>query len=72
VRDADAVTFTSSSTVDNLVALVGADGLPAVTVSIGPITTLTLEAHGIEPTCEARPHTIDGLVAAVLTGLAQS
>jgi uroporphyrinogen III methyltransferase/synthase len=46
--------------------------LPAVTVSIGPITTLTLEAHGIEPTCEARPHTIDGLVAAVLTGLAQS
>jgi uroporphyrinogen III methyltransferase/synthase len=72
VRDADAVTFTSSSTVDNLVALVGADGLPAVTVSIGPITTLTLEAHGIEPTCEARPHTIDGLVAAVLTGLAPS
>ena len=62
VRDADAVTFTSSSTVDNLVALVGVDGLPTVTVSIGPITSSTLEAHGIAPTTEAAPHTIDGLV----------
>jgi uroporphyrinogen III methyltransferase/synthase len=70
VRDADAVTFTSSSTVDNLVDLVGIDGLPAVTASIGPITTLTLEAHGLEPTCEARPHTVDGLVAAMVEAFA--
>jgi uroporphyrinogen III methyltransferase/synthase len=67
VQDADAVTFTSSSTVDNLVDLVGIDGLPAVTVSIGPITSLSLEAHGIEPTVEAAPHTIDGLLDAVVS-----
>ncbi len=62
---ADAVVFTSASTVDNLVAAVGTAQFPAVTVSIGPITSNTLRQHGIEPTIEAQPHTIDGILAAL-------
>ena len=72
VRDADAVTFTSSSTVDNLIALVGVDGLPPVTVTIGPITSRSLEEHGIEPTVEAARHTVDGLLDAVIAVLSSS
>lgn len=66
IARADAVTFTSSSTVDNLVATVGVEGLPAQLISMGPITTLSLEAHGCTPSAEAWPHTVDGLVAAVV------
>ncbi len=69
VRRADAVTFTSTSTVDHLVAAVGAHGLPPRTVSIGPITTGALEAHGITPTEQADPHTVDGLVEAVVRSM---
>ncbi len=69
IRGADAVTFTSTSTVDHLVAEVGADGLPPCAVSIGPITTAALEAHGITPTEQADPHTVDGLVDAVVRSL---
>ncbi len=41
-------------------------GLPPVLASIGPITSATLRAHGLEPTVEAEPHTIAGLVEAVV------
>jgi uroporphyrinogen III methyltransferase/synthase len=72
VRDGavDAVTFTSSSTVTNFCDLVGPlpDPAPAV-VSIGPVTTDTARARGLTVTAEADPHTIDGLVAAVLATL---
>jgi uroporphyrinogen III methyltransferase/synthase len=67
VTAADLVTFASSSTVDSLVAALPADrvaGLPAV--SIGPATTASLRAAGIEPLAEADPHDVDGLVEAVL------
>jgi uroporphyrinogen III methyltransferase/synthase len=69
VAAADAVTFTSSSTVDNLLDAVGVEGLPPVRVSIGPITSATLEAHGAPATVTAEPHTIEGLVAAVAEAL---
>jgi uroporphyrinogen III methyltransferase/synthase len=71
VRSADLVTFTSSSTVTGLAAAVGdgsLDGLRAV--SIGPVTSATLREHGVEPLAEADPHSVDGLVAAVLAALA--
>lgn len=69
----DAVTFTSSSTVSNFLALLreaavtAPDGLKAV--SIGPITSGTLREHAWEPAAEADPHDIAGLCAAVVRAL---
>lgn len=65
VRAADAITFTSPSTVDSVVASVGASGLPDVVASIGPVTTRALAGHAIAVTCEADPHTVDGLCTAL-------
>jgi energy-coupling factor transporter ATP-binding protein EcfA2 len=62
----DAVTFTSSSTVDNFVAAVGADAVPPVVVCIGPVTADTARRLGLTVTVEADTHTIDGLVAALV------
>ena len=39
-------------------------------VSIGPITTRSLRARGVEPAVEADPHDVDGLVDAVLRAAA--
>jgi uroporphyrinogen III methyltransferase/synthase len=65
-RKPDCVTFTSSSTVQNLVAVAGADSLRGIGVaSIGPITTETARALGIEVAVQAKTFTIDGLVEAV-------
>src|SRR5438876_5170891 len=62
---ADLITFTSSSTVENFLAL----GLPwpkgMQVASIGPITTKTARDHGLEIDIEARRHDIDGLVEAI-------
>jgi uroporphyrinogen III methyltransferase/synthase len=69
LRDADAVTFTSSSTVTNLLATASADDLPSTVVSIGPVTSATARDAGLTVTLEADPHTLDGLVAAVVTAL---
>jgi uroporphyrinogen III methyltransferase/synthase len=60
---ADWVTFTSSSTVKNYLALAGTP--PGKAASIGPITSATLRQHGIEPAVEAAPYTTDGLVEAI-------
>jgi uroporphyrinogen-III synthase len=63
----DAVTFTSSSTVNNFFALLAAakidlpQGLRAV--SIGPVTSKTLRQHQWEPACEAGKYDIPGVVA---------
>jgi uroporphyrinogen III methyltransferase / synthase len=67
VAGADLVTFTSSSTVDNLVAALPAGAAGRLrAVSIGPVTSEALRSHGIEPVIEANPHDVDGLVEAVL------
>jgi len=62
---ADLITFTSSSTVENFLAL----GLPwpkgMRIASIGPITSKTLRDHGLEVDIQARRHDIDGLVQAI-------
>ncbi len=68
----DAVTFTSSSTVSNFMSLLeneeGLDLLKDVTLaSIGPITSDTARSLGLEPTIEADPYTIPGLIDALLT-----
>jgi uroporphyrinogen III methyltransferase/synthase len=64
----DWITFTSSSTVTNLVNAVGAAALGGVKLaSIGPVTSATLLAAGLNPDVEGDPHTIEGLVAALMT-----
>jgi uroporphyrinogen III methyltransferase/synthase len=70
VEAADAVTFASSSSVANLCDALGTDRLPSALVSIGPVTSETIRAKGLPVAAEADPHTIDGLVAAVLSTLA--
>jgi uroporphyrinogen III methyltransferase/synthase len=65
----DWVTFTSSSTAENFLALVkgaGVDLSALKLASIGPVTTETLVAAGLTPTVEAKKHTIPGLVRAIL------
>jgi uroporphyrinogen III methyltransferase/synthase len=68
-RRPDCITFTSSSTVQNLVAALGpsaAQLLSGIKVaSIGPITTETARSLGIEVTAQARVFTIDGLLEVV-------
>jgi uroporphyrinogen III methyltransferase / synthase len=63
---ADAVCFTSSSTVTNYLAAVGPGGrVPSVVASIGPVTSETANAAGLTVTVEADPHTVAGLVDAL-------
>ena len=69
---ADAVTFTSASTVEGFLAAAGRDALPPVVASIGPVTSAAAEAAGVPVTVEADPHTIDGLVDALVRALARS
>jgi uroporphyrinogen III methyltransferase / synthase len=72
VRQADYVTFTSSSTVNFLLRALG-DGGPlrgTRLVSIGPITSQTLRAQGLEPQVEAERHDIEGLIVALLDDVA--
>ncbi|MDY6029671.1 MAG: uroporphyrinogen-III C-methyltransferase [Acidaminococcaceae bacterium] len=62
------VTFTSSSTVTNLLNMIdGRRELLEKTKAavIGPITASTCRANGIEPAVEAEEFTIDGLVEAI-------
>lgn len=65
-RSADVVTFTSSSTVERFVRLLGVDALPPAVVTIGPITSGTARELGVTVDAEADPHTIAGLVDAVV------
>ena len=65
----DAITFTSASTVQNLVAILETMGLkiPAGTVlaSIGPITSQAMRELGLAVTLEAREATMNSLVEAL-------
>ena len=62
---ADAVCFTSSSTVEAFVAMVGADAVPPVVACIGPVTAATARAAGLAVTVVAEQHTVAGLVRAL-------
>ncbi len=65
VADADIVTFTSSSTVRNFLAV--CETVPPVVACIGPITAATAREHGLTVDVEADVHTIDGLLTALAT-----
>ncbi len=67
----DWITFTSSSTVENFVSIMGPEflnqhrkSLPIA--SIGPVTTETLEKHGLPPCVSATEHSFAGLVQALI------
>jgi uroporphyrinogen-III synthase len=68
-RKPDAITFTSSSTARNLMALVGdkASLRGVVLASIGPVTSATLRELGLRPTIEAKEYTMAGLVKAIVS-----
>ncbi|WP_205842114.1 uroporphyrinogen-III C-methyltransferase [Natranaerobius trueperi] len=62
-NEIDAITFTSSSTVENFVDLIGTEGLENVdTFSIGPITEKTCNDLGIKVNATSDEYTIEGLV----------
>ena len=67
---ADAITFTASSTVEAYLAAAGRDAVPAVVVCIGPVTAATARGAGLAVTAVADPHTVDGLLAALVPALA--
>ena len=62
------ITFTSSSTVKNFLALLG-KGSAALKdvqlVSIGPVTSATLQERGLSPHIQAEQYTIPGLIKAI-------
>jgi uroporphyrinogen III methyltransferase/synthase len=70
VRDADMITFTSASTVENFARLVGNEAtgllgrLPVA--AIGPITEQALERLGVTADIVADPYTIEALTAAIV------
>jgi uroporphyrinogen III methyltransferase/synthase len=66
LQAADAVTFTSSSTVTNFLAAVGRDAVPPVVACIGPVTAATATDAGLRVDLVAQPHTIEGLVAGLV------
>jgi uroporphyrinogen-III synthase len=62
----DWVTFTSGSTVRNLLAAAGADSLAGVRcASIGPATTAVAGQCGLRIDAQAEPSTADGLAEAI-------
>jgi len=66
---AEAITFTSSSTVRFLLEALGSDRAAldgARVVSIGPVTSATARELGLEVATEATRHDIDGLVEALI------
>jgi uroporphyrinogen-III synthase len=70
VRAADAITFTSASTVTRFVEAAGRDAIPAVVACIGPITAEAAEQLGLTVDVVADEHSVDGLIAALTRRLA--
>jgi uroporphyrinogen III methyltransferase/synthase len=69
--EVDGVTFTSASTVRGFVSargagvIRGASGRPPKIVCIGPVTAAAARDAGLRPAAVAKPHTIEGLIAAL-------
>ncbi len=74
-QTADYITFTSSSTVRFFLDAAGGNaGLSEETriVSIGPITSEELRKHGLQPHIEAAPHSVEGIIQALLADAAST
>ena len=64
----DVVTFTSSSTVRNLMEALDGDGSllkSSIIACIGPVTAATAEESGLHVDLVAEHHTVEGLVEAL-------
>jgi uroporphyrinogen III methyltransferase/synthase len=59
---ADAIAFTSGSTVNNYLDAAGPDAVPPTVVCIGPVTAAAARHRGIAVAAVADDHTLDGLV----------
>jgi uroporphyrinogen III methyltransferase/synthase len=75
-KGADAITFTSASTVENFVAQSGqlqlAKGAQRPkAISMGPVTSAAMKEKGVPIDAEAREQTLDALVEAVVKKLAE-
>ncbi|MBV8457802.1 MAG: uroporphyrinogen-III synthase [Acetobacteraceae bacterium] len=63
----DWITFASPSAVTNLVNTIGSAAMRGIKIaSIGPITSEAVFKRGLTVAAEARVHTVDGLLAAIL------
>jgi uroporphyrinogen III methyltransferase/synthase len=74
-QTADYIIFTSSSTVRFFLDAAGGNaGLSEETriVSIGPITSEELRKHGLQPHIEAAPHSVEGIIQALLADAAST
>lgn len=72
----DVVTFTSASTVDHFVKLLGSGKMRAFAkktlfASIGPVTSAALRKHGLKAGCEASSFTTEGLLEALQKKISQ-
>lgn len=69
VREADVITFTSPSTVENFVKILGNEGLSLcetkTVVSIGPVTTQKAKELGLKVDVTSEDHSIPGLIQAL-------
>ncbi|MBV9464446.1 MAG: uroporphyrinogen-III C-methyltransferase [Verrucomicrobiae bacterium] len=68
---ADFVTFTSSSTAEHFVRLLGRAGVRKLPgrprfISIGPVTSRTLRQLGLKVACQAKTYTVPGVVEALV------
>ncbi len=70
--EADLITFTSSSTVENFLALRPKLPKNLKTASIGPVTTQTMRKHGLSIDMEAKQHDIPGLVDVIVRKLSST
>jgi uroporphyrinogen III methyltransferase/synthase len=67
-RRPDWITFTSSSTVTNIVDAAPAGALEGIRIAtIGPVTSATAKKRGLTVTVEASAYTAEGIVAAILS-----
>ncbi len=67
---ADAITFTSPSTVRSYLELVGPGAVPPVVACIGPVTAAAARESQIDVAVVAEVHTMEGLVDALTARLA--
>jgi uroporphyrinogen III methyltransferase/synthase len=71
-RAIDLVTFTSSSTAANFVAMTGAPVAGLKAAAIGPITAATARELGFEVVVAPATYTVDALIAAIVAYYAGS
>ncbi len=68
-NEIDLITFTSSSTFNNIIAMLKNDAKHlnnTLLSSIGPITSMTIKENGFIPGIQAKKHTVEGLIDAII------